>query len=77
MAVANRDNPYELAFSLLFAANLRRLMREYEQAEALAARALEVSERNQFPFLAAYSRCILGHAQAQLGRATEGVALAR
>jgi class 3 adenylate cyclase/tetratricopeptide (TPR) repeat protein len=75
MAVANKDNPYEQAFSALFAANLRRLMRDYAQAETLAARALEVSEKNRFPFLAAYSRCVLGHAQAQLGRATEGVAL--
>jgi predicted ATPase len=50
-------------------------MREYEQAEASAARALELSEKNQFPQIAAYARCLLGHARAQLGRATEGIVL--
>jgi hypothetical protein len=52
-------------------------MREYEQAEALAARAVELSERNQFPQIGAMSRCVLGHARALLGRATEGVGLIR
>ena len=52
-------------------------MREYEQAEALAARALELSEKHQFPPEAALSRCVLGQARAQLGRATEGIALIR
>ena len=52
-------------------------MREYEQAEALAARALEVSEKHQFPQIAASSRCILGGARAQLGRTSEGIALIR
>jgi tetratricopeptide (TPR) repeat protein len=77
MAAANGSNPYEVAFSGLLAANLRLLMAEYEQAEASAARALEVSEKHQFPFVAAYSRSILGQARAQLGRAAEGVALIR
>jgi tetratricopeptide (TPR) repeat protein len=52
-------------------------MREYEQAEVLAARALELGEKHQFPQIAAQSRCVLGQARAQLGRATEGVELIR
>ena len=52
-------------------------MREYEQAEALAARALELSEKNKFVELAAYTRPVLGQARAQLGRTAEGIALIR
>jgi tetratricopeptide (TPR) repeat protein len=77
IAAVNGNNPYEAAFSAIFSANLRLLMREHQQAEALAMRALEVSEKNQFPFLAAYSRCILGHARAELGGADAGVILIR
>jgi hypothetical protein len=52
-------------------------MREYEQAEVLAAQALDLSEKHQFPYLTAVSLCILGQARAQLGRATEGIGLIR
>jgi predicted ATPase len=52
-------------------------MREYEQAEGLAVRGLELSEKHQFPVAKALSRLILGSARAQLGRATEGVELIR
>ncbi len=61
----------------LNAAYLRIYLREYKQAEALAARALEMSEKHQFPGVAASSRCVLGQARAHLGRATEGIALIR
>src|SRR5712692_5117048 len=47
------------------------------EAETLATRGLELAQQHQFPFLAAYSRCILGRARAQLGLADEGVALIR
>ncbi len=77
MAGVNESNPYQVAFSLSFAALTRIYMREYEQAETLAARALELSEKHQFPFVAALSRCNIGRARAELGRATEGVALIR
>jgi class 3 adenylate cyclase/tetratricopeptide (TPR) repeat protein len=77
MLVADRDKPYDLAFAGFEAAQLRVYMREYEQAEALATRALELSEKHQFPWLAALSRCALGRARAQQGRATDGVALIR
>jgi tetratricopeptide (TPR) repeat protein len=77
MTAADGNNPYLVAWSAYFAANLRVFMREYEQAEALAARALELSEKHQFPQIAAYLRCTLGRARAQLGRATEGTGLIR
>jgi tetratricopeptide (TPR) repeat protein len=77
MAAANASNPFELAFASGFAAGLHLLMREYEQGEALAARALELSEKNQLPQLTAFSRIWLGEARAHLGRPTEGIALTR
>jgi len=77
MAAAKQDNPHDLAISWICAAALRCYLKEYEQVEALAARALELSEKNQFPPEAAYSRIVLGKARAQLGRTTEGVALIR
>jgi tetratricopeptide (TPR) repeat protein len=77
MAAVNADNPYGVAFSVYCAAYLRIYLREYEQAEALAARALEMSEKHQFPGIAASSRCVLGQARAHLGRTTESIALIR
>jgi tetratricopeptide (TPR) repeat protein len=43
----------------------------------LAAQALELSEKHQYPYVAASSRCALGHALAQLGNAREGIGLIR
>jgi class 3 adenylate cyclase/tetratricopeptide (TPR) repeat protein len=77
MASVDQNNPYDLAFSALHAAGLRVYLREYEQVEALAARALDISEKDNFPLFAPLSRCFLGQARAQLGRPTEGVALLR
>jgi class 3 adenylate cyclase/tetratricopeptide (TPR) repeat protein len=77
MAIVNRDNPFEMAFLGFLAAQLRIWTREYDQAEALAARAVELSDERQFPWLAALSRAALGHARARLGRTSEGIALIR
>jgi len=52
-------------------------MREYQQAEALGARVLELSETHRIPFFTATSRCMLSHARAQLGRTIEGIELVR
>jgi hypothetical protein len=52
-------------------------LREYEQAEASAARALELAEKHHIPRPTPFSRFILGQARAQLGRMTEGIALIR
>jgi tetratricopeptide (TPR) repeat protein len=77
VATANQSNPNELAWLGYNGARLRVYMRDYEQAETLAARALELAEKNQYPQVAALSPCVLGLAVAQLGRASEGVALIR
>jgi class 3 adenylate cyclase/tetratricopeptide (TPR) repeat protein len=77
MAVVNRANPHDLPWSDYQAASLCILMRENEQAEMLAARALEPCEKHKFPNEAAYLRCILGHARAELGRTAEGIAMIR
>jgi tetratricopeptide (TPR) repeat protein len=70
-------SPFYTATSDYYAALLHLYMREYEEAEALSARSLEMSEKHKFPQFAAYSRCILGRARAQLGRAGEGCGLIR
>ena len=76
-AAADENHPYEMAWAAYLAADCRDLLGEYEQAEALAERALEVSEKNHYPLVAAWSRSALGRARTHLGRATEGIALIR
>jgi predicted ATPase len=56
---------------------LPHLLREYEQAEALASQALEQCEQYSFSLYAAFSRIFLGYARSHLGCATEGIALIR
>jgi hypothetical protein len=77
MTAANGNYPYQVAWSMYYATNLRVMMREYDLAAALAQRTLELSEKHKLAFVAALSRCSLGHARAELGFATEGVALIR
>src|SRR5260370_41766640 len=77
MAAVNRANPHDLPWSDGHAAVLHGLARENEQAETLAARALELCEKHKFPNEAAYSRALLGAARAHLGRTAEGIALIR
>src|SRR3984893_2717580 len=76
-AFVHRNNPYDVAISRVSAADLWIFLREYEQAQGLAEQGLELSEKNDFPPEAGYSRCILGQARVQLGRVTEGIALIR
>jgi tetratricopeptide (TPR) repeat protein len=77
MAVVNRANPHDLPWSDVFAAVVYVLTGENEHVETLAARALEVCEKYQFPNEAAFSRCLLGTARAHMGRTSEGIALIR
>ena len=77
IAVANRGSPFEIANARYCANRLELYLRDYEQAGALAAQALELAEKHQLPNPAARSRCGLGAALAHLGQATEGVALIR
>jgi predicted ATPase len=71
------NRPYDLAWSGYYAAHLRLFMRDDARSAILAEQALELSVRHQFPNMDALSRCVLGHARAQLGRADEGAALIR
>ena len=73
--IINESNPYDLALSGYYVAYLRVYMREYRQAEALAERTLELSEKNQFQQFAAISACILGQARGKTGCA--GIELIR
>jgi class 3 adenylate cyclase/tetratricopeptide (TPR) repeat protein len=77
MAMTRTDNPYDVAFSRGFAAQLSVYLRDFNEAQALAAQALELSEEHQFPALAALSRFILGYAMAQLDKPTEGIEFVR
>jgi tetratricopeptide (TPR) repeat protein len=77
IAAANASNPFELAIAEFMTAMLHLLMGEYEQAEPLAARALELSEKNHLPQATAFSRVPLGWARAHLGRPSESIALIR
>ncbi len=77
MAAADMTSPFEAALVAVNRSHLCLCLREHERAEAFAAEALELCEKNQFPQFAAAARGILGALRAQLGRATEGVALIR
>jgi tetratricopeptide (TPR) repeat protein len=76
-AAVNSSNPRDLAYSDFFSANFYTLMRENETAELLAMRALDLSEKHALRHPAACSRCFLGQARAQLGRAGDAIALLR
>jgi len=76
-AAVDVNNPHDLAISWINAATLKNYLGEHEQGEVLATRALELSQTHQFPPEAALSRCVLGRARAELGRAPEGIVLIR
>jgi tetratricopeptide (TPR) repeat protein len=77
-AAVNPANPHDLPWSEVHAAMLYALMRENETVETLAAHALHLCEKHQFPNEAALSRCYLGYARAQLGSASsDNIALIR
>jgi len=73
LEIVNTSNPFEEAFSSVLSAIIHIFLREYDAAETVVVRALELSERHQFHL--PHARCFLGHARAQLGRAAEGTAL--
>ena len=75
LASVNEDNLYEVAWSAFFAATLSVAMGECAQGETMAARALELGEKHQLPYVVMASRVVLGLALAHLGRAREGIAL--
>jgi tetratricopeptide (TPR) repeat protein len=73
--MVNESNPYDVALSGYYLAYLKVYLREYKQAEILAERTLELSDKNQFQQFGAISRCVLGQARAQVGGA--GIELIR
>jgi len=77
MMAAADTNPYGLALSRYYAAMLGAYMREYEQVEALATQALELSDQHQLTWVTLVSRIALGDARSRLGRTTEGIELIR
>src|SRR5262249_43475685 len=77
LAAADLNHPFDVPYVEVFAVVLRLLLRDYEHAEALAARVLAQVEKHQFALLVASFRCALGLARAKRGRAGEGVALMR
>ncbi len=77
VATTDANNPYQLAASLVWAADFLCALRNYERAEASAMQALELAEKNQFALVAATSKRILGSSRVGLGRANEGVELIR
>ncbi len=75
MGAVDQNNPFEVAFAGYFASVLSVYHREYDRAAALAAQAFELSDKHRYPYIAASSQCVLGHARAQLGQAPEGMRL--
>src|SRR5215472_4828389 len=70
-------NPYDLAFGLFFESWLYLLLKEPRRAEAAAAQALTISEKNGFPLCIHLVRHCMGWALAELGKTAEGVSLIR
>ncbi|MBV8356433.1 MAG: hypothetical protein JO189_00645, partial [Deltaproteobacteria bacterium] len=73
----NPTSPYHRSHADMNAAGLHTLIRENEEAEIVAARALELSEKHKIASVAAFSQCYLGHARAQLDRPADGIELIR
>jgi tetratricopeptide (TPR) repeat protein len=77
LALGRQFGTWDGAYAPAYAAKLRFFMQEFEQAEVLATQALKLTEQYQFRMPGEISRCLLGHAQSQLGRLSEGIALIR
>jgi len=77
MIAVGNTTPHGRLWSANYPGLIRWFLCEYEQAEALAAQALELCEQYQLPWFAAGDRALLGIARSQLGRGAEGIALIR
>jgi tetratricopeptide (TPR) repeat protein len=76
-SAANENNPYDMALAQGIAGYIQIYCGKFDQAQALAQAALEISEGHQISQVGASSLCVLGHARAQLGHAREGIELLR
>ena len=77
IAAADIAKPYDLVNSWYGAARLRLWMREYRDAETLAARALDLCQKHEFPQQLGHVECALGCARVGINCTNEGIALIR
>ncbi|MGH7915937.1 MAG: hypothetical protein ACREQE_00595, partial [Candidatus Binataceae bacterium] len=68
-------NPFDFVYSQYVAALLRRLLREPEQAERMAAQVVALADEHGFQHFSAIARVVLGRARAELGNPHEGLEL--
>lgn len=73
----NTENPYDVAFAAVFSTTVNFYFGDFHQAEMTSADALAMSQKHQFPYIAALLHCIRGQILAQLDRPAEGTALIR
>jgi predicted ATPase len=73
----DNNNPYDLAAGRTFESWLYCSLREPERAEDAAMKALTIGEEHSFPFVQNMSRTMMDWTRAQLGNASEGVAIIR
>jgi DNA-binding winged helix-turn-helix (wHTH) protein/tetratricopeptide (TPR) repeat protein len=71
------ENPYDLALARFFESWLYQLLKDPEASENASAQALAISEEHGFTYGRYLAQCRMGWARAQLGHASEGVALIR
>jgi class 3 adenylate cyclase len=73
----DNNNPYDLAAASTLESWLYCLLRDPQRAEIAAASGLAIAEEHSIPFVRNHTRTSLGWARAQLGNASEGVAMIR
>ena len=66
-----------LVFAGQCMAFLQICLRQYERAQDYADNAVTLSRKQQLFYFESLSKCMLGHARAQLGSVGEGIALIR
>jgi tetratricopeptide (TPR) repeat protein len=77
IAATDVDKPYELVNSWYGSAYLRLCMREYRDAERLAAKALDLCQKHEFPQQLGHVECALGCSRVGINCTNEGIALIR
>jgi tetratricopeptide (TPR) repeat protein len=77
VAAADIAKPHDRVNSWYGSARLRLYMREYRDAETLAAKALDLCQKHEFPQQLGLVECILGCARVGINCANEGIALIR
>jgi tetratricopeptide (TPR) repeat protein len=73
----DNNNPYDLGAASTLESWLYSLLRDPQRAEIAAALGLAIAEEHNIPIMRNHTRATIGWARAQLGSASEGVALIR